>query len=197
MSTSERLASASFGVLALGAAVGGSVVGGVAAVGLLLLLFYGGRKWIPGFFRKLGRSVFAGALAGLLVLAPMFRLAMRIVNVFEPSRPFEFSVGGTMFILMFIGVIMGFVIGVSVLFLRDGLDSSRVVTSLLTGGLVLALLLTNPEFRTELLELGAGGWMNIPMFGLSAVLYGWALQALYDRIGFGADSSAKMARAMA
>jgi hypothetical protein len=62
-----------------------------------------------------------------------------------------------------------------------------VAKSLLVATFIMALLLSNEGLRQELLELGAGAWVNIPMFGLACFLYasvtGWFVSRLQRRWG--------------
>ena len=50
------------------------------------------------------------------------------------------------------------------------------------GGLVMLLLLLNDDLRGELFELGAGPWMNIPMFTVVAAVYGWVTMRVVARL---------------
>jgi hypothetical protein len=53
---------------------------------------------------------------------------------------------------------------------------------LVAAGWVMAFLLVDTGTREELLDLGAGGWLNIPMFGSIALGYGYASQWIFDRV---------------
>jgi hypothetical protein len=155
----------------------------IAAIVALLLL----SRAVPRFWRTAGTGALAGLVAGILVLGPGFRLAMRVVAILDPVRIPEFTLDGTFFIMMFVGGIMGLLGGVSYAFLDLGLRVPRVVKSFLVAIFIMGLLLSNDGLRQELLELGAGAWVNIPMFGLASFLYasatGWFVARLQRRWG--------------
>lgn len=187
MTKRQRVASAGFGLIALPASMGTlvsglTVAGSVFLAAMVVMLAYGGRKLMPGFYGILGRAIIAGLIAGVLVLGPLFRGAMRIVNLYEASRPEEFTIGGTMFIIIFVGAIFGTVVAVTTTFIKTGLGWGRHATNLLTAALILGILLLAPDLRSELIELGAGPWMNIPMFFAAGYLYGWAAQLAFERL---------------
>ena len=142
--------------------------------GALLVVVW---RLLPRFWQTLGIGALAGLIAGVLVLGPGFRLAMRVVAIADPVRVPEFTIDGTFFVMLFVGGILGVFGGVSYAFLDRGLDLSRRVISLVVSSFLLGLLLLSDGLREELLELGAGPWMNIPMFWLVAYLYasfaGW------------------------
>jgi len=105
---------------------------------------------------------------------------MRIVAIVD-VRPVEFSIAGTLLIIVLIGVIVGGVAGVFSAMLRKGLGWSRMAMSLLTTAVLVSLLVIDTGLRDELVTLGAGPWLNISMF--TAVCFGYSLFAnrLIDR----------------
>ena len=150
--------------------------------GALLIVVW---RLLPRFWQTLGIGALAGLIAGVLVLGPGFRLAMRVVAIADPVRVPEFTVDGTFFVMLFVGGILGVFGGVSYAFLDRGLDQSRRVISVVVSSFLVGLLLFSDGLREELLELGAGAWMNIPMFWLVAFLYasfaGWLVARFEGR----------------
>ena len=158
--------------------------GPIALVGVLaafLLLW----RLIPRFWSTLGLGALAGLISGVLVMGPGFRLAMRVVAITDPVRTPEFTLDGTFFILLFVGGILGSLGGVSIAFLRHGTGIAKSGLSLIVTVGIMVLLLASEGLRAEFLELGAGPWLNIPMFGLIVFLYatfaGWLLAKLQGR----------------
>ncbi|HEY6629808.1 MAG TPA: hypothetical protein VI193_12560 [Acidimicrobiia bacterium] len=150
---------------------------GLVIVGVVLILMW---RLSPGLWRIFGIGLLGGAIAGVLILGPGFRLAMRVVAIVDVRRV-EFSVAGTMFIIVLLGVIVGGIGGVFSAMLRKGLGWSSLVMSLLMTVVLVALLVIDTGLRDELVTLGAGPWLNIPMF--AAVCFGYSLFAnrLIDR----------------
>lgn len=145
----------------------------------LLLLFVTGRR-IPRFWPKLGRSALAGLICGLLVLGPGLRLAMRVVAVADPNQSPEFTVGGTLGIVVLIGGVLGPIYAIVAVFARDGFAIARGVTAGAVAVALLGLLVANADLRNELLHLGLGGWMNVPMFAAVGFAHGWVSLGCYD-----------------
>ena len=139
-----------------------------------------GAAWllIPGFWRSSLHGAIGGVIAGLLVLGPGMRIAMRVVAIFDPIRSPEFTVGGTMFIMVFIGVILGGIFGLFGNVARRGFGIPPRAAGLFPALLVMLMIGLDSELRGEIVELGAGPWLNIPMFGAVAVGYG----ALWTRV---------------
>ena len=139
-----------------------------------------GAAWllIPGFWRSSLHGAIGGMIAGLLVLGPGLRIAMRVVAIFDPIRSPEFTVGGTMFIIVFIGVILGGIFGLFGNVARRGFGIPPRAAGLFPALLVMLMIGLDSELRGEIVELGAGPWLNIPMFGAVAVGYG----ALWTRV---------------
>jgi hypothetical protein len=139
-----------------------------------------GAAWllIPGFWRSSLHGAIGGVIAGLLVLGPGLRIAMRVVAIFDPIRSPEFTVGGTMFIIVFIGVILGGIFGLFGNVARRGFGIPPRAAGLFPALLVMLMIGLDSELRGEIVELGAGPWLNIPMFGAVAVGYG----ALWTRV---------------
>jgi hypothetical protein len=132
-------------------------------------------RWIPGFWRTVASGAAGGALAGLVILAPGFRLAMRMVAIMDPVRRPEFSLGGTIFIMIMVGVLMGGLLGITgVLITRAANIRSAKAAGGLLGLLTVGVLVGNSGLRGELVGLGAGLWLNLAMFGSVAIVYGIA-----------------------
>jgi len=117
-------------------------------------------------------------MAGLLVLGPGLRIAMRVVAIIDPVRSPEFTVGGTMLIIIGVGVVMGGIFGVFGNVARSGFGIPSGAAGLVPALLVMLMIGLDSELRSEIVELGAGPWLNIPMFGAAAVGYG----ALWTRV---------------
>jgi hypothetical protein len=153
----------------------------VPLAGEILILTGVGLGWwlVPAFWRSVLFGAIAGVISGVLVLGVGFRIAMRVVAILDPFRVPEFSFGGTMFILIGIGGIFGGIIGMLTNLARRGLRLRSIASvALLPAAGPMILLFVDDEIRRELFELGAGAWVNIPMFGLVTVLYGIAVSAV-------------------
>ena len=139
-----------------------------------------GAGWllIPGFWPVSLNGAIGGVAAGLLVLGPGLRIAMRVVAILDPSRSPEFTIGGTMFIIIGVGVMMGGTFGVFGNVARRGFGIPSGAAGLIPAFLVMLMIGLDGELRSEIVELGAGPWLNIPMFGAAALGYG----ALWTRI---------------
>jgi hypothetical protein len=155
---------------------GSEVFGPAWSVVVLLLGIGAGWLLIPGFWRGVFYGGIAGAIAGLLVLGPGLRVAMRVVAVVDPVRSPEFTIGGTMFIIVGIGAVMGGIFGVFGNVSRIGFNIPSRAAGLVPAFLVVMMIGLDSELRGEILELGAGPWLNIFMFGAVAIGYGavWA-----------------------
>ncbi len=153
------------GSLAGSPAVALAIVAGALTVGWRL---------VPGFWKTAGRGILAGAVAGVLVLGPGLRLAMRVVAIFEPLRRPEFTLEGTAFVVVVIGLLFGGITGgwTTLVASSLGVVSRRVGTGVITVA-ASAQLFSSSEVLAELTELGAGPWMNVPMFLGVTVLYGY------------------------
>lgn len=153
----------------------GLLVGPAAVrVGGALLTFgalLAGARRISGFWRKVGAGMGSGALAGLVLLGPGLRLAMRVVAITDPALRPEFTLEGTMFIVVFAGALMGAIFGPSIA-LVAGLTGPRALGGIFAGVGLVAFSLS-PDLREELFQLGAGAWMNLPIFG--SVFFGYAI----------------------
>lgn len=187
MTIGQRISSLAFGVFVLAGTLitpmsGATILALTSLVGLIAMIAYLGRKLIPGFYPMLGKGLLAGLAAGVLVLGPLFRGAMRVVNLMDPSKPEEFTIDGTLFIVIFVGAILGTTIGVAMIFFRTALGSGRRVGSLLAGLMVIGFLLLSPDLRGEVIEFGGGPWVNIPLFFAAGYLYGEAGQWVFDKL---------------
>ncbi|HEY4606334.1 MAG TPA: hypothetical protein VIH55_01695 [Acidimicrobiia bacterium] len=154
------------------------LLGPVWSVAMVLIGFGAGWLLVPGFWRSLGHGVIGGVVAGLLVLGPGLRIAMRVVAILDPVRSPEFTFGGTMFIIIGVGVMMGGTFGVIGNFARQGFGIPSRAAGLIPALLVALMIGLDGELRSEIVELGAGPWLNIPMFGAAAIGYG----ALWTRV---------------
>lgn len=150
---------------------------GMAPVSLAVLAFAAvlGRRATPRFLRVTARAAIAGAISGLLVLGPGFRLAMRVVAILEPVRAPEFSLGGTVLVVVGFGGVVGVATGVFASLVARGLGLTHTGLALLASVPVMAMLILDSELSRELLELGAGGWVNVPMFAGVSVAHGMAV----------------------
>jgi len=154
------------------------LLGPVWSVAMVLIGFGAGWLLVPGFWRSLGHGVIGGVVAGLLVLGPGLRIAMRVVAILDPVRSPEFTFGGTMFIIIGVGVMMGGTFGVIGNLARQGFGIPSRAAGLIPAVLVALMIGLDGELRSEIVELGAGPWLNIPMFGAAALGYG----ALWTRV---------------
>jgi hypothetical protein len=180
MSKTERVMAVIVGLALPASFVIGSAVGQPVGLVLAFVVLLAMWRFAPGLWSTIGVGLLSGAIAGALVLGPGFRLAMRMVAIVDIRRA-EFSVGGTLFIIVGVGVIFGGMGGFMAALLRRGLGwSGLVMSGVMAVGLV-GLLYLDTNLRSELVTLGAGPWLNIPMF--AAVSFGYALFAnkLIDR----------------
>ena len=141
-------------------------------------------RWIPGFWKTVASGAAGGAMAGLVILAPGFRLAMRMVAIMDPFRRPEFSFGGAIFIMIMVGVLMGGLLGiVGILITRTANIRSPSAAGGLLGLVTVGVLMGNSGLRGELISLGAGLWLNLAMFGSVAIVYGIATMKVAARLG--------------
>ncbi len=154
------------------------LLGPVWSMAVILMGIGAGWLLVPGFWRSLLTGAIGGVVAGLLVLGPGLRIAMRVVAILDPVRSPEFTVGGTIFIIVGVGVMMGGMFGVIGNIARVGFNIPSRGAGLVPAVLVMLLIGLDSELRSEIVELGAGAWLNIPMFGAVAVGYG----ALWTRV---------------
>jgi hypothetical protein len=154
------------------------LLGPVWSMAVVLIGIGAGWLLVPGFWRSSLYGAIGGVVAGLLVLGPGLRIAMRVVAILDPVRTPEFTVGGTMFIMIGVGVMTGGIFGVIGNIARDGFNIPSRAAGLVPAALVMLMLGLDSELRSEIVELGAGPWLNIPMFGAVAVGYG----ALWIRV---------------
>lgn len=175
-----------FAALAVAVMALATISGGIGPLGPVLLLLAMAAAWryTPRFWSTLVRGLVGGAIAGVLILGPGFRIAMRVVSIMDPIRPAEFTMEGTVFIVIFVGAMIGGVLGACGLLVRSALGvRSSVLAGVSLGVATIGLLLLTPgDIRTEFFELGGGPWVNIPMFGVFAVAYGIAAMAIADRL---------------
>jgi hypothetical protein len=156
---------------------GSELLGPVGSIAMVIVGLGAGWLLISRFWRSVLFGAIGGVIAGLLVLGPGLRLAMRVVAIVDPVRSPEFTIGGTMFIIIGIGAVMGGIFGVVGSVVGRGLDLPTGTAGLIPAVLVMTLIGLDSELRNEILDLGIGPWLNIPMFGAVAIGYGavWAL----------------------
>lgn len=138
---------------------------------------------LVGFWRVLIGGIVGGGIAGLLILGPGFRLAMRAVAIMDPTTTPEFTLPGTVFIVVGIGVIMG---GITATLFHVARRVFQVESAVIAGTVLattemVVLTFFSGDLSTELFELGVGAWVNIPLFGLVTLGWGIASMALADR----------------
>jgi hypothetical protein len=124
----------------------------------------------------------AAGIAGLLVLGPGLRLAMRVVALQDPFRSTEFSFPGTVFILLFLGLMVGVPLGVVGAVVSRFLP--RLGAIVLMSAVGMAMIMADSEIMNEFLELGAGPVVNFSMFTSVFLLYAYVdlrLLARFDR----------------
>jgi hypothetical protein len=100
----------------------------------------------------------------------------------DPVRSPEFTIGGTMFIIVGIGAVMGGIFGVFGNVSRIGFNVPSRAAGLVPALLVVMMIGLDSELRGEIVELGAGPWLNIPMFGAVAIAYGWVWARIVGRL---------------
>ena len=153
------------------------------SVGLPLLLVAVLLAWrfTEGFWKTVAFGLVGGVIAGALIMGPGLRLAMRVVAIMEPTRTPEFSVGGTLFIIIGIGAIFGGVFAMAANLIRRAIPiTSSIAAGVGLSVLVMTMLLIEADLRAEFTDLGAGPWVNIPMFATFVFGYGIAALAIAD-----------------
>lgn len=138
--------------------------------------------WLTsGFWKKVALGAVGGILAGLVILAPGWRVAMRVVAVMDPWTAPGFTIGGTIFILIVIGAVPGGVMGIVSNLLRHVTGiRSILISGIALGLLVTGSLLAHPDLRREVIDLGGGLWVNLSLFGTVSILYGIAAMRVTD-----------------
>lgn len=169
--TSRKLMAAIGSIVPL-AILTGSLLGSppvaLAIVGLGLIV---GWARVPRFWRTVLRALGAGGLAGLVVLGPGLRLAMRVVAMLEPTRTPEFTLGGTAFLVIGIGLMFGAVTTAWPVLIAVGLRLPRWAGVGLIAVAAAVQLFSDSETLSEFTELGAGASMNVPMFGAVVIAF--------------------------
>ena len=161
---------------------GSGLLGGVPSVIIALISVAFAWRLTPRFWWTISRGALAGAVAGLLVLGPGWRFAMRVVAILDPIRAPEFTIDGTMFILLFVGAILGGLFGAMTAPIQRAFSMEWQAAALIPALLAMTLIVTSQSLRTELMELGLGGWFNIPLFGGVALAYGLATTRIIHRL---------------
>lgn len=129
----------------------------------------------------------AGVIAGILVLGPGLRLAMRVVAVQDPFRTTEFTMGGTMFIIIFLGLFVGGFLGIPGAIAVNYLHRFAGLAIMTVLGM--GFLMADSEIVEEFFELGGGPWVNIPMFSLVFAAYSVSVLWLFQRLMRGVGSA--------
>jgi hypothetical protein len=181
MKASER-----WGMIGSGALIAMSFValasgpGPLVALPLLLGGLGVGWRLLPGFWRTIFSGVASGIVAGVLVLGPGLRLAMRVVAILDPVRIPDFTWEGTFFIVVFAGGLSGVLFGALAALMRRRASARTTVTVVVV--ILMGLLLLPGELRTEFMELGAGPLVNIPLFTVVAMGFAAVLLRLIGRL---------------
>jgi hypothetical protein len=157
------------GAVLLGVVFGSPPVALAVVAGALVV----GWRRIPRFWRSVARGLVAGGLAGALVLGPGFRLVMRIVAIVDPVRRPEFTLEGTMFLVVMVGLIFGAITAGWTVLVATALRLPRWGGAGLITLATIFPLFSDSEVLRELNELGAGPWVNVPMFLGVTVLYAY------------------------
>jgi hypothetical protein len=161
---------------------GSELMGPVWSIAVALIGIGAGWLLIPEFWRGALHGAIGGVIAGLVVLGPGLRVAMRVVAMVDPVRSPEFTVGGTIFIIVGIGAVMGGIVGSFGNVSRIGFNIPSRVAGLVPALLVMTMIGLDSELRGEILELGVGPWLNIFMFGTVAMGYGWVWARIVGRL---------------
>jgi len=160
----------------------GGVLGAELWLAVLVIAVVAAFRFAPGFWRIVLAGLIGGAVSGLLILGPGFRVSMRMVALMDPGRVPEFTPGGTIFIVVALGGVIGALQGGTLSLVRRGTGiRSPIAAGILMGALFMGqLVLMSGDISEEFFELGRGPWVNIPMFSVFAVSYGIAAMALAD-----------------
>lgn len=178
----RRLAAIVAGSVPLAWFVGSLAPTGEVGLVVIVAVFAWASRQVSGFGRSLLRGAAAGAVAGTLVLGPGLRLAMRLVAVADPDRQPEFTLDGTAFIVIVVGLVFGVMAGMYLIAVGQLLELRRVPMAIVAVVALLLILFGDSELRSELIELGFGAWVNIPLFASVAFAYGWAVDLVADRL---------------
>lgn len=166
-------------LLSLPVSVAGGELSGLGEIGgaiALAALAFGAVR-MPGFFSSVFRGGVAGGIAGIAVLGVGMRLAMRVVAITDPVRATEFTIEGTLFLVLIFGGMFGAITGVWARTSADALERPALAP-VLAFTAVAAMLVGDSEVRSEFVELGAGPWVNVPMFTAVVLAYAMAFDRL-------------------
>lgn len=153
----------------------------VVALPLLAVAVALAWRFTEDFWKTVAFGLVGGVIAGVVIMGPGFRLAMRVVAIMDPIKRPEFSVEGTLFIIIGIGGIFGGIFAMAGNLIRKAVPLRSSITSgLVLAGFVMTILLIDSDLREEFTDLGGGPWINIPMFGLFALGYGIAAMAIAE-----------------
>lgn len=166
-------------------------LGPVGAVGVIAVAVGVGWRFFPNFGRTVVVGLFAGAVAGLLILGPGARMAMRLVAIVDPLRMPELTLEGTAVVIVMVGGALGAVFGLIGNVLRVGWPLHAQGSAVAVTIVLMATLLVEAELRAEFMTLGRGPWMNIPLFTAVAFAYGRVAAAIMER------ATARFARSIA
>jgi len=153
--------------------VGDMFLGPIGAVAIVAAGVAIGWKYVPGFWRTLFRAAIAGGLAGVLVLGPGYRLAMRIVAILDDATTPEFTIGGTMFLIVGIGLMFGGITTTWVTIVTKTFEVRRSVAVSVLSLVVVGTLFLDSEVFSELTDLGLGAIVNVPMFLGITLAWAW------------------------
>jgi len=158
---------------------------------LLLVTVLLAWRFTDGFWKTVAFGFVGGVIAGALIMGPGLRLAMRVVAIMEPTQIPEFSAEGTMFIIIGIGAIFGGVVALAANLIRKAVPiRSLIASGVVLSVLVMTTLLSETDLRAEFTDLGAGPWVNIPMFSILVLGYGIAAMTIADYVERRATSRA-------
>ena len=124
------------------------------------------------------RGVAAGAVAGV-VWGIGARAAMRAVALAD-GEPAEFTVGGTLFILI-VGAVLGALLGLVFASVRCWLPDTGLGKGGAFGGTLLALMLVLLALVGEV-DAGRSGLVGVALFGALFIVYGLVLEATMQQL---------------
>lgn len=153
--------------------VGELLLGPIGAVAIVIAGVAIGWRYVPSFWPTLVRAAIAGGLAGVLVLGPGYRLAMRVVAILDDATTPEFTIEGTAFLVIGIGAMFGAVTTAWVTIMTKTFAARRFVAVTVLTSVVGGTLFLDSEIFRELTELGVGPVLNVPMFLGVTVAWAW------------------------
>lgn len=187
MTTKQRAASLLLGVGGFIAVLAATTLGPGPGMGLTMIVI-GLAMVVLAFFLDRGVwrpalwGLVAGAVAGVVVLGPGFRVVMRVVAMLDPIRRPEFTFEGTLFIVIAVGLVFGGIAGAMATLVGGALPGGRWLAAVLDAGLVMAVIVVDTGLRSELVELGTSPWLNALMFGSVSLAHGVATTWMVGRL---------------